>query len=93
MDEALSYLGVLAPIDEVVATLHRVLPGAVRSNGTRAQRHGTYNHSGPDEKMVTLQRFSDGYGDTICLLIERITDVTYIVTGVAPDDRGLRHKR
>ncbi len=46
MDETLFYLGVQTPVDDVIAVLHRVLPGGVRSDGTTAQWSGTYRNSG-----------------------------------------------
>ena len=88
MDETLFYLGVQTPVDDVIAVLHRVLPGGVRSDGTTAQWSGTYRNSGRNGEAVILTRFTDGQGNTASFLVERITEVTRVVAVLAPDDQG-----
>jgi len=88
MDEELFYLGVRLPVDDVIGTLHSVLPNGLRQDHTITEWGGSYRRRNQNGDSVSLLRYMDGYGTTALVLVERITEITYVVLAVAPDDYG-----
>ena len=87
MDPTLYHLGVDLPVESVVQELRRILPNGWRDDQVMSEWCGTYINEN-NGRTVILKRYMDGYGNTMVVLVEDLSGISYVVVTVSPNDDG-----
>jgi hypothetical protein len=88
MEEMFCYLSVDFAVEQAMATIVSAFPHGLRSDGTISGWRGIYRQEDDNGHLIIMRSYCDGYGNTMVVLCENMSDSTRVAVVVSPENRG-----